>query len=107
MGYVQPTAADAARLREKAMSTPKPGAQPGRAMGTERDANKNDELERSLDENLAVQGQDDTESDADPSGEEGLEALEDNNGDAFGEADDEEDVIPLPDETLNRGSRRP
>ena len=89
------------------MSTPKAGARPGRAMGTEREPDKNDELESSLDENLAVQGKDETQADAALSGDEGLDALDDNNGDAFGEDDDEEDVIPLPDETLNRGSRRP
>ncbi len=84
------------------MSTSKPGSQPGRATGTER----NEELERSLDENLAVQGKDEPDADTISSGDEGLEALDDNNGDAFGDNADGEDFIPLPDATLNRGSRR-
>lgn len=84
------------------MSTPKSG----KPLGTDGFEESNADLNRGLETNLAVQGDDEDETslDARESGDEGLDALEDSNGDAFSE-DDEEDVIPLPDETLNRGGR--
>lgn len=65
-----------------------------------------DSLGRNLDENLAVQGSD--ESQANSADEDAAAALGEHSGDPF--VDDDEDdgeVIPLPEETLRRGSRRP
>jgi hypothetical protein len=83
------------------MSTPKGGS----PKGADRYERMNEDLDRGLDESLAVQGSDEDALEP-PEGEDALAALDESGGDAFPEDDDDEDVIPLPAETLNRGARR-
>jgi hypothetical protein len=75
-----------------------------------RDADRFEELHdsmgRGLDDSLAVQGSDEDEGPAASADDEAINALDAGNGDPLPD-DETDEEIPLPAETLARGSRRP
>lgn len=84
------------------MSTPKNRD----AMGMDRFERNNPDMDRSLEDSLGVQGEEDEDEAALAADAEG--GTPSDSEQAFDEADEEaDDVIPLPDETLSRGSRQP
>ncbi len=87
------------------MSTPRNKPPP---LDRDRFEELHEKVGRGLDDSLAVQGSDEEDGPSPGSDDETLAALDAENGDPMSDDDnDEGEEIPLPAETLARGSRRP